>query len=233
MEEQENTGVIQDVAAPESQAEQRPQSDKEINFAQIREKLERTEAEKRRQDQYLQNVERELEVIKSSLPKKEEPNPWDGLDPFGDDYGQKLAQGISKTIEEALTKTQQKMQNSPEERLKKARSSHSDFDDVVNDETLQHIQQNNPLVWDSIRTTKDPLKAAYQYIKDTTFYANRSAPKAPSDQDYLMSKNKEKPKHPSTAPKATAMKGIAGFGRLSKEEKDKIWSDHKRKMRGG
>lgn len=182
MDEVENQQAVQEIAAPETSPQEvaapevvSQEETQERNFKALRES--KKEAERRAHE-----LERKLmmqEEMMAQLLNKAAPQATpqvDEVDSVPDDdyipkgYVKKL---LKKEREEARKIAQEEVQKTLQEQDKarfmdKLKSKFSDFEDVVNPETLELLEQEDPELASTIMDLKDPYKMglqSYKYIK--------------------------------------------------------------------
>lgn len=165
--------VIPEVVPQETEASQAVQtpiapSPQKENFARLRKKTEQLEQELA--------MEREIRnrMLTMMPVKKEEVDELDSIG--GDEYINKAkidrlvekraTQIASDTVKKETDRIFQEQKNA--QFLDRLKRQYSDFDDVVNPETLALLEENNPELADTIAELKDPYKIglqSYSYIK--------------------------------------------------------------------
>lgn len=138
------------------------------NFARLRKKTEQLEAEL--------NRERELNsrILAMQPAQKQEPDELDAIG--GEEYinkskidklVEKRARSIAEeTVKRETARLMEEQRNF--QFLDRLKSKYSDFDDVVNPETLALLEEKNPELADTIAELRDPYKIgvqSYSYIK--------------------------------------------------------------------
>jgi hypothetical protein len=172
---QETEAVVAPVVVPSPQKE---------NFARLRKKTEQLEQELA--------MEREIRnrMLTMMPAKQEEVDELDSIG--GDEYINKSK--IDKLVEKRATKIAQETVKRETDRmfqeqrnsqfLDRLKRQYSDFDDIVNPETLALLEENNPELADTIAELKDPYKIglqSYNYIKALNLQS--SAPDARRSKD--------------------------------------------------
>lgn len=145
---------------------QRREEAKERDFRALRQRQKELEWENKQKDELLQRL------LQQQQPKAPEPiaEPEDADDdyvPAGRVKGiaRKAVQPLEQKIQELESKLAQQEQN---KLIQNLRSQYSDFDDVVNVDTLEILEKQEPELAATIASFKDPYKMglhSYKYIK--------------------------------------------------------------------
>ncbi len=187
-------------------------------------------AELRRQKEELQKtLEYQQQVIEEMRNAKKVPEPVDELESIGDEeyipkgkvkkIAMKEAQRIAK--EEMTRMVQEQHKASFKDRLK---SKYSDFDDVVNNETLALLQEQDPELANTIGENQDPYKmgmTAYKYIKALGIVEKVPGSRRVKEVDKKIEENKTFVQSPQTYDK----RPLAQAFRMTKEEKNKLYEE--------
>lgn len=223
-EEIENTQEeVKEIVAPneESQAsesavtEKKQLTDKEINFAELRKQL-------KQRDEYIQNMEREINNIKSEFAKSREPQqPVEPeLDP--DDFATSR-HVISKAKKIAQEEIAQAREEERQRNFKsEARNMHPDFDSVVTTENLQRLESEMPEIAKIIGESTDRVKmasGAYKAIK--VLLKQDSVEKEVENNKKALESNKTQP----LSAAAVDRRPIAQAARLTDADYQKLWQE--------
>ncbi len=187
MEEVEKISVSEEIAPPETEAarsephetNQNPPKDlirdedsQERNWKEMRRRQNDLEKRLREKDELLEKF-----MLSQMTSKEAKEIIKDELDEIGDDEyiskgkvnklvrreAQRIAEEISKKETEKAFKSQRDAQF-----LNNLKSQYSDFDEIVNSETLSLLEQQDPELANTIAELKDPYKIglqSYKYIK--------------------------------------------------------------------
>ena len=143
------------------------------NFRRMREKQDALERELRMQREMNDKL---LQMATQSFPKQQEVP--DELDSLGDEefipkgkIKQMVAREKDKIIKEAMQEVDKHLAKRDQGQfLDKLKRTYSDFDQVVNQETLAILEEQEPELAKTISEISDPYKAylsCYKYIKAT------------------------------------------------------------------
>lgn len=181
MEEEVLNSASQEVAPPETTenhaeaqaaapVQQVVDDQQERNWKALRERQKELERELKRRDEMMESL---LKMQTSAAqPKTQEVDELDSI--ADDDYvpkakSKKLVQReidpLKKEIEELKSQLHQQKQV---EQINRLRRQYSDFDEVVNPETMALLEQQDPELAETIVELKDPYKIGiqtYKYVK--------------------------------------------------------------------
>lgn len=153
---------------PQIDAEaQRREAAKDRDFRALRQRQKELEWENKRKDEMLQQLLQQQQSVRSPQPEPEPDEPDDDFIPAGKVKGiaRRTVQPLERKIQELENKLAQQEQQNQYGAL---RGKYSDFDDVVNVETLEILEKHEPELASTIAAFKDPYKMglhAYKYIK--------------------------------------------------------------------
>lgn len=155
--------TVQESAAPEVVAAPPVETDREINFRQLRKEAETAQRERDLMARELREIRAKLEPQRTEEPEEDiRINPDDFVEgKHLDAYGRKL-----KKLENEMIQARHQSEQISAEAL--IRSKFPDFDSVVTAESLQRLQQDHPEIAATISTNKDlqtQATAAYKIIK--------------------------------------------------------------------
>ncbi len=175
---------VENISAPAEIVPPQPESQREAsqNEAQVESRQDRNWREMRKaQDELIQKTKLQEEMIARllSVQKPVEPavdHEWEELEKIADDEHipkGKVKKLINKAKQDAAQSAQEAVEKAFEQREKsrfmdKLKSQFSDFDDIVNPETLSLLEENDPQLAITIAEVKDPYKIglqSYKYIK--------------------------------------------------------------------
>lgn len=150
----------------EEVVEEQQEDPQERNWRAMRQRQQELEAEIRRRDEMLEMALKGHQEQKPQIA--EEPDdPDDEYVPAG--RVRKIASKSVKPLEEKIHELETKLaQQEQQKRLESLRTKYSDFDDVVNIETLELLEKQEPDLAQTISEIKDPYKLglqSYKYIK--------------------------------------------------------------------
>lgn len=206
MTEQENLSVTQEVASPETQQSepvQATQNDKEYNFKQLRDKADQQTREIEELRNFIQNQ------TKEAKPKEEEFSySPDDLVTYG--HLDKLAEKKAMEVVERTLKNRE-LADLP----RRVKSQFSDFDLIVNNETVKEFEKNEPVLAAACASSPNPYEATYKMLKmlrkDTT------DAKVTQNEERI-DKNMKAPPAASSFGKGNGLQDANAFGALSQKE---------------
>jgi hypothetical protein len=234
MEEEVLNSVVQEVAPQETennhaeaQAEapiQRTVEDsQDRNWKAVRERQKELERELKRRDEMLENL---LKAQIQNAPPK--PQEVDELDSIGDDdyvpkakskrLVQKELDPLKKEIEELKAQINHQKQS---DQISNLRRQYSDFDEVVNSETMALLEQQDPELAQTIVDLKDPYKIGiqtYKYIKAMNLQAKVPDSRRSKEIDQKLEKNAKTVQ----SPLANDKRPMAQAFKLTDAEKSKL-----------
>ena len=212
----------------EAQAENIPvqkvnEDSQERNWKAIRERQKELERDLKRKDELLESV---LKMQAASVPPK--PQEVDELDSIGDDdyvpkgkskrLVQKEMDPLKKRIDELEAQLNHQRQNDQVSRL---RRQYSDFDEVVNSETMALLEQQDPELAETIVELKDPYKIGlqtYKYVKAMNLQAKVPDSRRSKEIDQKLEKNAKTVQ----SPLANEKRPMAQAFRLTDDLKSKL-----------
>lgn len=159
------SAASQENVQPQTNQETQKPNDKEYNFAQIRQQLEREKLEK---NQLRDEIEKLKKIAQEKSTSQEEENDDE---PYVDHkrLQRELGKAIQKTSEETDAKIETLVEKRlAEERKKQWLKDNPDFDNVI--QHAQKIQDNDPELADMILRIPDEFeryKMVYKHIKAT------------------------------------------------------------------
>lgn len=138
------------------------------NWRAMRQRQKELELEIQRRDELLDRVLKSQNQSPQAAQAVEEPeDPDEDYIPAGKVKG--IARKTVQPLEKKIQELEQKIAQQEQEKLVQTfRSKYSDFDDVVNVETLEMLEKNEPELAATIVQLKDPYKMglqSYKYIK--------------------------------------------------------------------
>lgn len=145
---------------------QRREEAKERDFRALRQRQKELEWENKQKDELLQRLMQQQQP-QATQPIAEPEDADEDFVPAGRVKGiaQKAVQPLEKKIQELESKLAQQEQ---QKLIQGLRSQYSDFDDVVNVDTLEILEKQEPELAATIASFKDPYKMglhSYKYIK--------------------------------------------------------------------
>lgn len=209
MEEVENQGVeqatVQELATPETesaqqvnQAEQPQEDDRnDRNWRELRKSKEEWERKARMQEELLQRVLTQPQQVQQSVSPQEE----DIIQELAkEEYvpGEKVAKGLRKIEEKFEKKFREVEQRYASQQqnslLSELKREFPDFDQVVNSESLTHLEETNPRLANAIAASKDPYMIAvqsYEYLKAKGISSNSGSSKRVKETEAKLEQNKK------------------------------------------
>lgn len=241
MDEVENQGAIQEIAAPEtSQQEaalqtQQVDDRQERNWREMRRKHDELLRKTKMQEEMLERLLQQQMQQQAALPPKEELKIGD------EDFvqGSQVKKLVAQTEEQAKRYAREEAERLLAERersqfMDRLKKQFSDFDDVVNPETLSLLEENDPDLANTIAELKDPYKIglqSYKYIK-----ALGIAEKAPSARRAKeVEKKLEENKKTIQTPQAFEKRPMAQAFKMTEAEMKNIYKEmmHYASLGGG
>mgnify|MGYP001604789666 CR=1 FL=1 len=227
MEQQQDLNSEVDEFVPQDQEESHVEVEQEVEApiekpqaSQSREHFKRLEQSKRELEQKLKMQEEMIGHLMKAQPQPQaqpvqEIDEYDSIDasdfiPKGkvDARIEKRATAIAEQIvERKLQEVAHKQHQSTF--MSRLKGQYSDFDQVVNPETLALLEQNNPELAQTIADSKDPYRIglqSYNYIKALNLHKDNESPRAKEVQKKLASNGKtiQSPQAYSKRPMAQA-----------------------------
>lgn len=141
--------------------------EQERNWAAMRQRQKEMEIEIRQKNELLDRFlqQQQPQQVKQEVVEEEEPD--DDYVPAGKVKG--IARRTVQPLEKKIQELEQKIANQEQQKLiQNFRTQYSDFDDVVNVETLEMLEKTEPELAATIAQIKDPYKmglTSYKYIK--------------------------------------------------------------------
>lgn len=174
---------VKDQTTAESE---KPRSDKELNFRKLEEAREKEREARLRAEMQNDLLKKEIEQIKEMI-KPPEQDPLDSLQ----DVPEELKSAFSKKLERHETRILKEAERRMEAAIQKARkedyersaperlrSEFSDFEQVMNEDSILELQRNYPAMTDAFCKVPDEYarkKAAYEFIKSQKKVDTKSA----------------------------------------------------------
>lgn len=241
MEPQEDVNSIVTQVAPDAIQEhvQQPQESQESvnerNWRQMREakkQLERELAEERRlreqamqfalaQQQQAQHPAKTQEVDELDAISDAEYIPKGTVKSLVKKEAAKIAQEIAKTEYDKMVQHQNQTQF-----VHRLKAQFNDFEDVVNKETLQILEEKEPELAQSIAALQDPYKmglSSYKYIKALKLQEKASVYRREKEVDQKLADNAKTVQSPQAYDKRPMAQAFKMPG--SKEEKQAIYRE--------
>ncbi len=220
--EQDNQNVN---SSPEISAEE---SKQQKNFRQMREKQDTLERELRMQRDMNEKL---LQLATQNMPQQQQEAP-DDFDLLGDDeFIQKgklkkfLEKEKSKIVKESMQEVEKQLakreQNQYLDRLKR---TYSDFDDVVNKETLALLEEQEPELSQTISEISDPYKAyqqCYKFIKSSNLQAKTTEFRRGKEIDKKLEKNEKTVQ----TPQAFDKRPLAQAFKMTEDLKSQLYAE--------
>lgn len=205
----------------------------EKNWKELRKKTETAERRAREfeekykiQEQFIQNFlnQQNAPVQQAKQEQQEEEPPEDEYLPFGQQrkYYMRDAREIARKEFEALE--QEREAKRFRERLK---AKYSDFDEVVNSETIAELEEKEPEVAATIAELKDPYKMGlqtYNLIKSMIRDGSVDQKKHAKEVSEKIDKSEKTVQSPQAFNKRPMAKAF-DITRMSKEDKDRLYAE--------
>lgn len=223
MEQQQDLTSELDEIVPPDQAEshvaveQEQEITQERPASQSRDHFRRLEQSKRELEREL-SIQREINerLLKQTPQAPPPPQAVDELDAIADDefIPKGKVKGLIKKeaeriAQEVAQREQQKYAQQQHQAtfLTRLKGQYSDFEQVVNPETLALLESNNPELAQTIVESKDPYKIglqSYNYIKALGLHKGTDSPRAKEVEKKLATKSVQSPQAYSKRPMAQA-----------------------------
>jgi hypothetical protein len=196
----------------------------ELNFRELREQAKQAKRERDELKAYLERLKQQ-ENPGNWQPEKQKPEPEDDYNLREDDFieGRHFKKFLKKQreLEEKVKQYESQSQSiSVEMQLK---SKYRDFDDVVNQKTVDKLRDEYPEVFTTIQTSSDLYNkgaAAYRIIKQLGLAGNNT----PKTEQQIIKGNNAKPQNPNTssAPNSPLNQANLFANGLTPELKEKL-----------
>lgn len=212
----EDSQQVEQHAETSKETSNQQEKDKDYNFAQVRKQL-------KERDDYILNLKKEMDELRnefksSKAPVEEEPE----LDE--DDFITK--KHLKKYAEQIAVEKYQKLQEQERQQNWKSRikSKYSDFDQVVNAENIQRLEQEMPEIakmiiesgnGDNYKMGSNAYKAIQSLLRENT-----EAKEIEKNKEAL-EKNKKEP----LAAAAVDRRPIAQATRLTDKDYQELWAE--------
>lgn len=205
------------------ESEKRREADQDRNWRAARERIAALEAESKRKDELIEKA------INGFTQKHQAPEPEEPEEP-DDEYINKA--GVKKVAKKFLDPLEKKVQeleakleqNRQKELYQNLRSKYSDFDDVVNAETIALLEEKEPDLANTIAEIRDPVKMGlqtYKYIK-----ALNLSQEAPDKRHQKESMQKlEKNEKTLQSPQAYDKRPMAQAFKLTEDMKNELYKE--------
>lgn len=227
MDEVENIGATQEIATPETSqqdtvVEQKPvENNQDRNWREIRRQNEELKRKAKMQDEMLERLLQQ-QVQAPSQAKQEEIQIGDE-DFIQGSQLKKMRERDREDFKRAAREEAEKLlqQREQSQFMDKLKRQFSDFDDVVNPETLALLEDNDPELASIIADLKDPYKIglqSYKYIKAQGLVDQ--APKARRVKE--VEKKIEENKKTVQSPQVFDKRPMAQAFKMSHEEMSKL-----------
>lgn len=223
----------EEVAPEQNDQEHVPQeteeNEQDRNWRELRRKKTEYEQKIQMQDELIQQlIANRQQAIDTPVPKQEEPDEFANLAPDEYlDYGttRKL---LEREAKEIARKEYQRLRQEEEssrfrERLK---SEFSDFDDVVNPETLKVFDKEHPELAKDIADLKDNYKMgkhAY-YLMKSMYGTPQKKDQKQREVEEKLEKSQKSVQSPQAYDKRPMAKAFS-IANMSKEEKKSLWEE--------
>jgi hypothetical protein len=228
MEEAEVNSENQEIATPEAEDQtpkeqtQKPVEDsQEKNWRVVRQRIAQLEKEGRDKDDLLKKA---LEFQKAVQPQEiEVEEPDDDYIPKGKvkKLAKKEVEPLLKEIDELKSHLAKQRQR---ELITSLKSRYSDFDDIVNPETIALFETKEPELAETIAEMQDPYKMAiqtYKYIKASNISDELPEKRRQKEAEKKLEKNAKTVQSPLAYDK----RPMAQAFRMTESEKTKLWEE--------
>lgn len=215
--EQQNTPQVDSEAIKKAE-------EQEKNWRAMRQRQKELELEIQRRDELIDRVLKH-QAPQAPQPVVEPDEPDEEFVPAGKVKGiaKRTVQPLEKKIQELENKIAQQEQ---QKLIQSLRSQYSDFDDVVNVETLEMLEKHEPELAATIAQFKDPYKMglhSYKYIK--ALGLTEKVPEARRKKETIQKLEKnakavQSPQAYEKRPMAQAVRAIQ-----SREEQNKLYEE--------
>ncbi len=215
--EQQNTPQIDSEAVKKAE-------EQEKNWRAMRQRQKELELEIQRRDELLDRV------LKTQAPQAPQPvveaeEPDEEFIPAGKVKGiaKRMQQPLEKKVQELEAKLAQQEQ---QKLIQNLRTQYSDFDDVVNVETLEMLEKQEPELAATIAQFKDPYKMglhSYKYIKALNLAEKVPEARHKKETIQKLEKNAKAVQSPQAyekRPMAQAVRAVQ-----SREEQNKLYEE--------
>ena len=214
VEEPEEKDVVLEEIKPEDTVKAKGRNNQEVNIRELRNAKERAERERAQLAERLAHYEHKQEPVEPS---------------YGDDdfvEGKHLKREIESIRNQLKNYESQSIQQTDEIKLK---SKYSDFDQVVNSETLERLKDEDPDFAEIIATSQGSLfsrgSSTYKRIKDMGIYVEDNH----QQEKEVAQKNASKPKSvnsisPQRGDSPLSMANAFANG-LTPELKQQLWKE--------
>lgn len=231
MEEAEVNSASEEVAPPEAEVQEAPQEQQQPaedrqdrNWKAARQRIEELERQNREKEELLKKAFDFQQAYQKPAQVADEPDePDDEYIPKGrvKKLAKKEVEPLQKEIEELKAQlTVQKQRDM----LNSLRSKYSDFDDIVNPDSLALFEEKEPELAQTIAEIKDPYKLAiqsYKYIK-----ASGIADEVPNKRHAKEAEKKlEKNSKTVQSPLAYDKRPMAQAFKMTEAERSKLWEE--------
>ncbi|HEY3527482.1 MAG TPA: hypothetical protein VGK47_14900 [Nitrososphaeraceae archaeon] len=233
MEEVSETAEVLEVAPQETpiqepkneQPEPSPvESKQDKDWRAVRHRINELENEVKKRDALLEKVISLQSQPQNVAVKPEEPEePDEEYIPKGKvkSLTKKAVEPLEKKVQELEEKLEKKHQ---QDLLQSLKSRYPDFDEIVNAETLNLLEEKDPELAQTIGELKDPYKIgiqAYKYIKSSGILDDIPNKRRVKEVEKRMEKNEKTVQ----TPQAYDKRPMAQAFRLTEEEKSKLYEE--------
>lgn len=151
----------------QAHVQQEAETRQERNWREMRKRQEELENRLKQKDEMLEKLMNAQMASQTKQPEPEPEDPDEEYIPAGRVKG--IARRTVQPLEQKIHELEQKIAQQEQQKIfNNLRSKYSDFDDVVNQETLELLETKEPELAAAIAENKDPNKMAiqaYKYIK--------------------------------------------------------------------
>lgn len=222
-EEQEVTTLDQEVSeeASNDEAKQVEEDKQERNWRELRKKEQEAAQKIRMQEEMINRLLSQQPQQQVQAEPEEEYDPTDF--PTWGAADKRFSKQAEQIAERKFRELEQKREQ--ERFLERLKAKHSDFDDIVNPETIQKLEQTEPELAQTIAELKDPYKmglTTYKYVKALGLSPDKVEKRhAKEVEDKLEKKSIPSPQAYDKRPMAKAF----DHTQLSREEKTRLYQE--------
>ena len=211
--------VVSEVVAPsaeegtqvQEQSQEPQKGSAEYNFREMRRLLQ--EQQRRIQELETQQYQEEPQEQEEDIRFEKDDIPT---------WGQ-LEKVIEKKAEQKARQLLEKQQkDSLEDRV---RMKFKDYDDVVSEEFVENVIKTDPILVQTLKSSPDPYMAAYNIIKKSAYYAEKSQPKKKAVDPALIEQNAKKPVSSNSVKNApsAAIQAAGVWSSFSEDDKKRAY----------
>lgn len=236
MDEVENVGSTQEIATPETSQQESPPEPQKL----VESRHDRNWREMRRaNEELLRKTKMQEELLQSLLVKQnqqpEAPKRPSALEELSQisktdfvqaDHVIRLAEEAREEARRAAREEAEKIRQEQEKSrfMEKLKHQFSDFEEVVNPETLALLEENDPDLAATIAELKDPYKIglqSYKYLKATGLHAKAPSIRRAKEVDKKIEENAKSVQ----SPQAFDKRPMAQAFKITEAEKKQLYNE--------